>query len=198
MQWWARLPERCRWRPCRCVAFLLSLASSAASFQKNCAAAGLHASLKMPPLATPGADPDARDARSRGPLVLIIEDTTDLRDLFAAELATEGFLVIDALDGEAGIDKAKRFEPDAIVLDLMLPGINGFNVARILRSHERTRNAVIVAVTALTSIRLQTLALEAGCDSCLLKPVLGSAVIRELTRLLVAKHSGADLSRLRP
>jgi DNA-binding response OmpR family regulator len=130
-------------------------------------------------------------------LVLIIEDTTDLRDLFAAELATDGFLVIDAVDGEGGIDKAKRFEPDAIVLDLMLPGINGFNVARILRSHEPTRNAAIVAVTALTSIRLRSMALEAGCDSCLVKPVLGATVVRELMRLLVAKRSSADLSRVR-
>ena len=97
----------------------------------------------MPSLAPPSADPGSRGAKSRGPLVLIIEDTTDLRDLFAAELATDGFLVIDAVDGEAGIDKAKQFEPDAIVLDLMLPGINGFNVARILRglrTHAKRRH----------------------------------------------------------
>jgi DNA-binding response OmpR family regulator len=156
------------------------------------------AGISMPSLAPPSADPGSRGAKSRGPLVLIIEDTTDLRDLFAAELATDGFLVIDAVDGEAGIDKAKQFEPDAIVLDLMLPGINGFNVARILRGYEPTRNAVIVAVTALSSVRLQTLAIEAGCDSCLLKPVLGAAVVRELMRLLVAKRSGADLTRVRP
>ena len=153
--------------------------------------------LRMSFLAPPRADPDARPAKGRGPLVLIIEDTTDLRDLFAAELATNGFLVIDAVDGESGIDKAKRFEPDAIVLDLMLPGINGFNVARILRGHETTRNAVIVAVTALTSIRLQTMALEAGCDSCLVKPVIGATVVRELMRHLVARRSSADLSRLK-
>ena len=152
----------------------------------------------MASLAPPAPDPGPRAAKSRGPLVLVIEDTTDLRDLFAAELATDGFLVIDAVDGEAGIDKAKQFEPDAIVLDLMLPGINGFNVARILRGHETTRNTVIVAVTALTSVRLQNMALEAGCDSCLLKPVLGAAVVRELMRLLVAKRSGADLSRVKP
>ena len=140
-----------------------------------------------------------RCSRRQGPwaLVLVIEDTTDLRDLFAAELATVGFLVLDAVDGEVGIEKARRFEPDAIVLDLMLPGINGFNVARILRSSDRTRDSVIVAVTALTSHRLRTMALEAGCDSCLSKPVLGDAVVRELMRLLVAKQSGADMRRLR-
>jgi len=151
---------------------------------------------RMPPLAWPASDAP-RISRPRGPLVLIIEDTTDLRDLFAAELATDGFLVIDAMDGESGIDKARRFEPDAVVLDLMLPGINGFNVARILRSNERTQEVVIVAVTALTSNRLRMMAIEAGCDSCLSKPVLGSAVIRELMRLLVSKRSGADMSRLK-
>ena len=154
-------------------------------------------SLRMSSLAPPRTDSDSRAVKGRGPLVLIIEDTTDLRDLFAAELATDGFLVIDAIDGESGIDKAKRFEPDAIVLDLMLPGINGFNVARILRGQESTRNAVIVAVTALTSIRLQTMALEAGCDSCLVKPVIGATVVRELMRHLVARRSAADLSRLK-
>ena len=153
--------------------------------------------LRMSSLAPPRTDSDSRAVKGRGPLVLIIEDTTDLRDLFAAELATNGFLVIDAIDGESGIDKAKRFEPDAIVLDLMLPGINGFNVARILRGQESTRNAVIVAVTALTSIRLQTMALEAGCDSCLVKPVIGATVVRELMRHLVARRSAADLSRLK-
>jgi DNA-binding response OmpR family regulator len=163
----------------------------------NVPAAGLHGWLKMPHPGTTETAAGDRTTRPRGPLVLIIEDATDLRDLFAAELATDGFLVIDAADGEAGIDKAKRFEPDAIVLDLMLPGLNGFNVARILRGHERTRDAVIVAVTALTSSRLRAMALEAGCDSCLLKPVLGAAVVRELMRLLVAKRSLADLSRLK-
>jgi CheY-like chemotaxis protein len=79
----------------------------------------------------------------------------------------------------------------------MLPGINGFNVARMLRADERTRDAAIVAVTALASDRLHAMALEAGCDSCLTKPVLGTAVVAELMRLLVARRSPADMSRLR-
>ena len=151
----------------------------------------------MSPVLPPTSEDAPRSVRARGPLVLIIEDTTDLRDLFAAELATDGFLVIDAIDGEAGIEKARRFTPDAVVLDLMLPGINGFNVARVLRGHESTRDTVIVAVTALTSSRLLSMAIEAGCDSCLCKPVLGAAVVRELMRLLVARRSAADLTRLK-
>ena len=150
----------------------------------------------MPLSAPPASDPLRRTARARGPLVLIIEDTTDLRDLFAAELATDGFLVIDAADGETGIEKARRFEPDGIVLDLMLPGITGFEVARVLRSDERTRNAVIVAVTALTSQRHRSMALDAGCDACLSKPVLGAAVVAELMPLLVKRRAAVDMSRL--
>jgi DNA-binding response OmpR family regulator len=150
----------------------------------------------MTPSTPPPSSGQVRRPRARGPLVLIIEDTTDLRDLFAAELATDGFLVIDAVDGEVGLDKAQRFRPDAIVLDLMLPGINGFNVARMLRDDERTRDTAIVAVTALASERLRAMAIEAGCDSCLTKPVLGAAVVAELMRLLVARRSPADMSRL--
>jgi two-component system, cell cycle response regulator DivK len=165
-------------------------------FARLRSAAALQGSLKMS-LARPHTDASVPTPRGHGPLVLIIEDTTDLRDLFAAELATDGFLVIDAVDGEAGIDKARRFQPDAILLDLMLPGVNGFSVARLLRGDDRTRDVVIVAVTALTSNRLRSMAIEAGCDSCLSKPVLGADVVRELTRLLVLKQSGADLNRLK-
>jgi DNA-binding response OmpR family regulator len=147
----------------------------------------------LPPPASGRPPPSAR---ARGPLVLVIEDTTDLRDLFAAELATDGFLVIDAADGETGVDKARRFQPDGIVLDLMLPGISGFEVARILRSDERTRNAAIVAVTALASQRHRSMALDAGCDACLSKPVLGAAVVAELMPLLVKRRAAVDMSRL--
>jgi two-component system NtrC family sensor kinase len=134
--------------------------------------------------------------RARGALVLVIEDTTDLRDLFASELASDGFLVIDASDGETGIAKARRFVPDGIVLDLMLPGITGFEVARILRDDERTRNAAIVAVTALASQRHHSMALSAGCDACLSKPVLGATIVAELMLLLVKRRAAVDMSRL--
>ena len=75
-------------------------------------ATGLHVRLKMSFLARRASDRRPPSGRARGPLVLVIEDTMDLRDLFAAELATDGFLVIDAVDGETGVEKARRFEPD--------------------------------------------------------------------------------------
>ena len=149
------------------------------------------------PSAPPKSDGLPQGARTRCPLILVIDDTEDLRELFAAELATDGFLVIDAADGETGIEKARRFEPDGIVLDLMLPGINGFNVARILRGEERTRNAAIVAVTALRSQHHRAMAFDAGCDACLSKPVLGAAIVAELMRLLVQRRPAGDISWLK-
>ena len=149
------------------------------------------------PSAPPRSDRLTQSARTRCPLILVIDDTEDLRELFAAELATDGFLVIDAADGETGIEKARRFEPDGIVLDLMLPGINGFHVARTLRGEERTRNTAIVAVTALRSQHHHAMAFDAGCDACPSKSVLGAAVAAELTGLLFQRRPAGDISRLK-
>src|ERR1700722_21039012 len=136
--------------------------------------------------------------RPRGPLVLIVEDEDSLRELYAAELASAGFMVLEAADGAAGIEKALQFGPHAVVLDLMLPGIDGFKVARRLREDERTSDAVIVAVAAPSAEKLEAMALAAGCDAFLAKPVLGAALVGEIVRLLAAKRSVADLTRVRP
>src|SRR5579884_346373 len=122
--------------------------------------------------------------RARGPLVLVVEDDETIRDLFASELASAGFMVLEAADGAVAIEKAQCFGPHAIVLDLMLPGVDGFKVARRLRGDERTRDVAIVALTALMSKKFEELAFHAGCDSFMTKPVTPSAVVKELIRLL--------------
>lgn len=138
--------------------------------------------------------------RPRGPLVLIVEDEDSLRELYAAELASAGFMVLEATDGATGIAKAFQFGPHAVVLDLMLPGIDGFKVARRLRGDDRTHDVALIAVTALTSQKFETLALAAGCDAFMSKPVLTAALIGELVRQIArrAKSGGSepDMSRL--
>jgi DNA-binding response OmpR family regulator len=126
-------------------------------------------------------------SRSARPVVLVVEDTVDQRDLFVAELTSAGFDVLEAADGESAIEEAKRSRPRAVVLDLMLPGVSGFNVARVLRSSELTQDALIVAVTALSSDTFRTYALEAGCDSVIRKPVIGATVVGEVVRLLAKR-----------
>jgi DNA-binding response OmpR family regulator len=132
--------------------------------------------------------------------VLIVEDEDSLRELYAAELASAGFMVLEANDGATGIAKAFQFGPHAVVLDLMLPGIDGFKVARRLRGDDRTHDVVLIAVTALASQKAENLAIAAGCDAFLSKPVLTAALIGELVRQIAgrAKSGGSqpDMTRL--
>jgi CheY-like chemotaxis protein len=135
--------------------------------------------------------------RPKGPLVLVVEEAAGARELYSAELAGAGFMVLEAADGATAIEKSLRFGPHAVVLDLMLPGIDGFKVARRLREDDRTSDTVIVAVAAPTAEKFEAMALAAGCDAFLAKPVLGAALVGEIVRLLAAKRSVADLTRVR-
>jgi CheY-like chemotaxis protein len=137
--------------------------------------------------------------RQRGPLVLIVEDDDVTRDVYATELASAGFMVLEADSGAAGIEKAFQFGPHAVVLDLMLPEIDGFKVARRLRSDDRTRDVPIIALTALVSGKSRELALGAGCSAFFSKPVAPEALVGELVRLIARRtreSSTPDLSRL--
>jgi DNA-binding response OmpR family regulator len=137
--------------------------------------------------------------RPRGPLVLLIEDEDALRELYAAELASAGFMVLEASDGATGIGKAFQFGPHAVVLDLMLPGIDGFKVARRLRGDDRTHDCALIALTALESQKFRDMAIAAGCDSFLSKPVIAAALIGELVRQIAKRaksESQPDMTRL--
>ncbi len=148
-------------------------------------------------------EPPVRNARSgtrpRGPLVLLVEDDEVMRDVIASELAGAGFMVLEAGSGAGAIEKALQFGPHAVVLDLMLPGIDGFKVARKLRTHERTRDLVIVAVTALVSRKSEEMALAAGCDAFFSKPVAAGVLVGELVRQIARRGreaSSPDMSRV--
>jgi CheY-like chemotaxis protein len=152
----------------------------------------------MPPTARPPRP--FSGVRPRGPLVLVVDAAEGSRELYSAELATAGFMVLEAADGAAAIEKAVRFGPHAIVLDLMLPGIDGYKVARRLRADTRTSGVLIIAVASLTADRaekIESMAVAAGCDAFMSKPVLGAALVGEIVRLLAARRSGADLTRVR-
>jgi DNA-binding response OmpR family regulator len=131
----------------------------------------------------------ASGARSRPPRALVVEDAEDSRELFACELERAGFIVAWASDGESALAQAREFEPDLIVLDLMLPGLNGFTVARAVRSSKEHRDVAILAVTALTSDAMRRMALDAGCDVVLCKPVVASNVVDEAHLLIDSRRN---------
>lgn len=134
-------------------------------------------------------DPRATGARARAPRALVIEDADGSREMYAYELELCGFTVSRAADGEEGLAQVRSFEPDVIVLDLILPGVSGFTVARTVRALERHRNVAILAVSALTSELLRTEAFGAGCDAFLRKPVAPATVV-EQARVVLARRAG--------
>ena len=125
----------------------------------------------------------------------MIEDTADLCDLWASELEAAGFIVSSAADGETGAREAKRFAPALIVLDLALPRLDGFSVARWVRALGGGTEIAILAVSGLSSDVLHREAIAAGCDAFLMKPVTGQALVVEAVQILTWK---ASLIRLRP
>lgn len=137
--------------------------------------------------------------RSRGPLVLVVDPDDVTRDVYAAELAGAGFMVLEADGGAAAIEKALQFGPHALLLDLMLPEVDGYKVARRLRTDDRTRDVAIVALTGLPSGNAKEIATAAGCDAVFTKPVEPFVLVAELVRLIAKRTREArapDLSRL--
>jgi DNA-binding response OmpR family regulator len=112
--------------------------------------------------------------------VLVVEDDQSQRECVVSELESAGFIVLEAASGDEGLEQVRRFTPDVVVLDLMLPEISGFAIARAIRSVERTRDVGIVAVSGLASEALRMEALAAGCDAFLMKPVRAELVIEQV------------------
>ncbi len=102
--------------------------------------------------------------------VLIIDDEKDLIELVRYNLGKEGFEVSGALDGESGLDAAGRDLPDIVIVDLMLPGIDGLEVCRRLRSEKRTAHIPIIMLTARSSESDRIVGLELGADDYVTKP----------------------------
>lgn len=105
------------------------------------------------------------------PLILVVDDEDRNRRLMEALLVPLGYEVILAVDGEEALRKVQETPPDVILLDVMMPGISGFDVAKQLKENEVTRIIPIVMVTALQDIESRIKAIEAGADDFLGKPV---------------------------
>ena len=102
--------------------------------------------------------------------ILVIEDEADLVELISYNLKKEGFNVDSAMDGETALSKIKKGRYDLVVLDLMLPGIQGMELCRILRNDPKTETLPIVMLTAKGEEVDKILGLEMGADDYITKP----------------------------
>ncbi len=102
--------------------------------------------------------------------VLVIDDEEDLIELVRYNLSQEGFAVSAARDGETGLAAARHDMPDVVVIDLMLPGIDGLEVCRALRADDRTSHIPIIMLTAKGAESDRVVGLEMGADDYVTKP----------------------------
>ena len=111
----------------------------------------------------------AREVGAR--TVLVAEDDEDIRLMMSTLLGMKGYRVFEARDGEETLDVAKVVRPDIILVDLQLPRLNGFAVARFLRQTDTLRRVPIIVVSAHDPAKHRNLALAAGCNAYVQKPI---------------------------
>jgi CheY-like chemotaxis protein len=117
--------------------------------------------------------PSAEEARQHDAphRILLVDDNVDAADMLACLLEVQGNEVKKAHDGKSGIEAARRFHPHIVILDIALPDMTGFNVARALRDSSETADALIIALSGYGQESDKQQALAAGFDGHLTKPV---------------------------
>jgi CheY-like chemotaxis protein len=116
--------------------------------------------------------------------VLLVEDDRDNRAIYRTILEHSGYLVIEAEDGETGVQLARQQRPALVLMDISIPKLDGWAATRILKSDPATAAIPIIALTAHALAEDREKATEAGCDSYLPKPVEPRRVVAEVQRFI--------------
>ncbi len=138
-------------------------------------------------MTNPGSDPPAR--------ILVVDDEPQNLELIEALLPPEGYQVFTAGSGEEGLAAAHEKKPDLIILDLMMPGLSGFEVCARVKTHPQTAGIPVLFVTALTQDADKARALAAGGDDFLTKPFQRTELLARIEALLKVRHVNRDLDR---
>jgi two-component system, cell cycle response regulator DivK len=123
-------------------------------------------------------------AIAEAPLVLIVEDDPETRRFYVDALTLDGFRTDDAHNGLQALDKAFTSQPDLVVADIAVPGIDGIELCRRLRADVRTHGVPILAVTGYEDRHYCDRAMLAGADRVLLKPCGPDVLVREARDLV--------------
>ena len=120
----------------------------------------------------------------KSPLILVVDDYQDAREMYAEYLQFSGFRVAEAKNGNEAVEQALALKPALILMDLSLPGMDGWEATRRLKADESTRHIPIVALTGHALAGASEGAKKAGCDSFVTKPCLPDDLVVEVRRML--------------
>ena len=126
------------------------------------------------------------------PKILLVEDFDDTRLMMRMWLEKRGYNVVEAETGEEAITLAQREAPDLIIMDVMMPGMNGLDATQRIRQYQALRRTPIVAVSAYGADEYRRLALQAGCDEYVSTPFEPDA-LATLIKSLLASGGSPDL-----
>jgi CheY-like chemotaxis protein len=127
--------------------------------------------------------------RGQGACVLLVEDEEQLRRVMKDLLQREGYRVAEARDGVQALDEVDRFAPDVIILDLNLPGLDGYGVLAQLRSRPATRDIPVMVLTAKGDEDNEVRVFELGADDFVTKPFRARALTARLEAMLARRRA---------
>jgi two-component system alkaline phosphatase synthesis response regulator PhoP len=126
--------------------------------------------------------------------ILVVDDEDDIVEMVRYNLTKEGYDVVGASNGEDAIRMAKKAAPDLIILDLMLPGVDGLDVCRVLKNDDRTNHIPIIMLTAKGEETDIVLGLELGADDYITKP-FSLKVLRARVKAVIRRTKSTDNDR---
>ena len=119
--------------------------------------------------------------------ILLVEDNELNRDMLSRRLQRKGFEVVNAVDGQEGVEMAHSEAPELILMDVSLPVMNGWEAARKIKESPKTRSTPIIALTAHAMVGDREKSLEAGCDDYDTKPIDFQRLLKKMQMLLERK-----------
>lgn len=126
------------------------------------------------------------DSLTDAPLVLIVEDYAESREMYAEYLTFSGFRVAEAANGIEALEKCKESPPAVVIMDMSLPGEDGWEVTRRIKADPTTAGIPVIALTGYILAETQDRAFQIGCAAFLRKPCLPDDLLGEIRRVLKA------------
>lgn len=145
--------------------------------------------LPNPPVVTMENQTVQDSGKSGARTILLVEDFDDTRLMMRMWLSKNGYRVVEAETGEEAISAAQRELPDLILMDMMMPGLNGLDATRRIREYQALRRTPIVAVSAYGADEYRAIAIEAGCDEYVSTPFEPSELAGLIRSLIAARET---------